>query len=35
MYDVSAQGVDERMIRVHYYLFFSETETDERKIMVQ
>jgi len=23
MYDVSAQGVDERMINVHYYYYYS------------
>ena len=32
MYHVSAQGIDERMINVHYYyyfLLFSEMQTEE------
>ena len=28
MYHVSAQGVDERMINVHYYYYYKETRKD-------
>ena len=31
MYDVSAQGVDERMINVHYYYYCS-SSTASRKL---
>ena len=28
MYRVSAQGVDERMINVHYYYYYVQLQTD-------
>ena len=30
MYHVSAQGVDERMINVHYYYYYYDMSTDVR-----
>ena len=29
MYDVSAQGVDERMINVHYYYYYGDDDDDD------
>ena len=34
MYHVSAQGVDERMINVHYYYYYSTNETMAENLMM-
>ena len=35
MYHVSAQGIDERMINVHYYYYFDISSKDDTDILVR